>query len=115
MEKFEGKRTNKQQTDREEEEKSDGSEVCVMCFILICILQVNYYIISLSLSLFAPSLASLSFLSLFSTKVYCCSCCFYYAHQKHISFTFCPSKRGRHQQQSRDLFRTVPKSTVLSV
>ena len=76
MEKFEGKRTNKQQTDREEEEKSDGSEVCVMCFILICILQVNYYIISLSLSLslslFAPSLASLSFLSLFSTKVYCC-------------------------------------------
>ena len=71
MEKFEGKRTNKQQTDREEE-KSDGSEVCVMCFILICILQVNYYIISLSLSLFAPSLASLSFLSLFSTKVYCC-------------------------------------------
>ena len=51
MEKFEGKRTNKQQTDREEEEKNDGSEVCVMCFILICILQVNYYIISLSLSL----------------------------------------------------------------
>ena len=51
-----------------EEEKSDGSEVCVMCFILICILQVNYYIISLSLSLslLAPSLASLSFLSLYS-------------------------------------------------
>ena len=65
MEKFEGKRTNKQQTDREEE-KSDGSEVCVMCFILICILQVNYYIISLSLSLFSRLLSRRSPFSLYS-------------------------------------------------
>ena len=65
MEKFEGKRTNKQQTDREEEEKSDGSEVCVMCFILICILQVNYYIISLSLSLSFRTFSPVALLSLF--------------------------------------------------
>ncbi len=65
MEKFEGKRTNKQQTDREEEEKSDGSEVCVMCFILICILQVNYYIISLSLSLSFRAFSRVALLSLF--------------------------------------------------
>ena len=64
MEKFEGKRTNKQQTDREEE-KSDGSEVCVMCFILICILQVNYYIISLSLSLSFRAFSRVALLSLF--------------------------------------------------
>lgn len=63
MEKFEGKRTNKQQTDREEEEKSDGNEVCVMCFILICILQVNYYIISLSLS--SRAFSRVALLSLF--------------------------------------------------
>ena len=67
-----------------EEEKSDGSEVCVMFYINLYLTGKLLYNLSLSLSLSlsrAFSRVSLLPLSLFSTKVYCCYCCFYYAHQ----------------------------------
>ena len=66
MEKFFLKGRERTSNREVEEEKSDGSEVCVMCFILICILQVNYYIISLSLSLFSRLLSRRSPFSLYS-------------------------------------------------
>lgn len=85
---------------------------CVICvIILIRILQVNYYNLSPS-SLITPFLMSLSFLPLvILLKFYVVSLLI----TLKTHFTSSPSKRGRRRQRSRDLFRTVPKSTALSV
>ena len=89
--------------------------LCVICvIILIRILQVNYYNLSPS-SLVTPFLMSLSFLPLvILLKFYVVSLLITLKTHKN-PFTSSPSKRGRRRQRSRDLFRTVPKSTALSV